>query len=88
MISRQAPPRRDLSANLTVSPRTGRELAVRYAALMSQLRKSSSVVIRAWGIRDDWNNVGCMTTANLMDASAFHRTNVEFGKHWSLSALA
>jgi hypothetical protein len=45
-------------------------LAVRYAALMSQLRKSPSVVIRRGVIRDDWNNVGCMTIVNLMDASA------------------
>ena len=26
--------------------------------------------------------------APLMDTSAFHRTNVEFGEHWPLSALA
>jgi hypothetical protein len=28
------------------------------------------------------------TISAAIDTSAFHGTNVEFGKHWSLSALA
>jgi hypothetical protein len=35
--------------------------------------------------------IGLVSTIHIdtsVMASAFHRTNVEFGKHWSLSALA
>ena len=31
---------------------------------------------------------GLMYEVYLIHTSAFHRTNAEFGKHWSLSALA